>query len=393
MTHMTRALLLLPLLAACGHLTPAEAGERLDVALREAVEDDPGVHAGLLLVDAPALGLQRSFAHGVADVGAGTKVTTQTPFLSASVGKLVIAEAVRRLAARGVLSLDDPLTRFVPLQRIAGLPVVGGDEALAKITLRQLLAHRSGLPDYFSGPSKDRAPRLFTLVEQEPERRFTRDELLDWARLHYAPAGAPGERFAYADTNYDLLGLVLEGAAGRPFHEVVRAEVFEPLGLRATWYHAFEPAPAGLARPADVWLSEVNLAGRAALSADQAGGGLYTTLEDLRLLVRGLATGTPSAFDELSSEFTEDAMHDGIDVGLAVWRVRPGGVFFALAGLPTMIGHSGATGVWAYWVPEWDAVLVGAMSQSAWQEKHLEFVLAELYPVLARLPRVPPPPR
>jgi hypothetical protein len=69
---------------------------------------------------------------------------------------------------------------------------------------------------------------------------------------------------------------------------------------------------------------------------------------------------------------------------------RPGGVFFALAGMPALVGHSGSTGVWAYYAKDWDAVLVGAVSDSSWQERHVQFLLGELVPVLARVPLTVP---
>ena len=82
-------------------------------------------------------------------------------------------------------------------------------------------------------------------------------------------------------------------------------------------------------------------------------------------------------------DFSVDAMHAGIDVGVGLWRIRPGGVIFLLAGQPTLVGHSGATGVWAYYAADVDAVFVGAVSSAAWQERHIEFLLSEVLPVLA----------
>lgn len=373
-------------LAGCVSLTPEEAAAKLDRALAEAVADDPDLHGGAMWVDAPRLGLQEGFAHGLADVRAGTPMTVETPFYSASVGKLFVATAVHALAAARRLSLDDPLTKWVPLAEVAGLPVTGGDAALARVTVRMLLTHTSGLPDYFSALSADGAPRVFDLLAREPERTWTRKDLLDYTRAHYAAAGAPGERFVYADTNYDLLGLVLEKVEGKPFHVVVREQVLVPLDLYQTWYHGLEQPPLPLPAVAEVRVGAVELRGVPALSADQAGGGLITTLSDLRMFIRQLRAARPVPLSALTEGLSEDAMHDGIDVGAGAWRIRPSGVFFALAGTPELVGHSGATGVWAYAVPDYDAVLVGAVSQSTWQEKHLEFLLSEVMPVLRRLP-------
>lgn len=383
-------------LVGCGHLTTADADASLARSLQATInaEADDGARGAVMAVSSPRLGIDGRYAAGVARADTGVAMTPETPFLSASVGKLVVAAAVHRLAADGCLTLDDQLSRWQRMGELSGLPVVGGDAALARVTVRQLLSHRSGLPDYFSGVSRDGAPNLFDVIANEPERAFTRDDLFAYTRAHYAAVSAPGEVFSYADTNYDVLGVVLEWVAptcaalpetARRFHEVVRAVVLEPLAMTTTWYHAFEPAPPQALPTADVTAFGKVLQGAPSLSADQAGGGLVTTIDDLARLVRGLASGQPVALDVIGAEYTNDAMHGGIDVGLGAWRVRPGGVFFLLGGMPELVGHSGATGVWAYYVAAYDAVLVGAVSNAAWQEKHIEFLLAEVMPVLGRL--------
>lgn len=369
--------------ANLGPLDSDQAKERLGQALAELV-DGGEVRSAVLWVDAPKRGVERGFAFGMADASRGVPMTTDTPFLSASTGKLFLATAVMKLVGQEQLRLDDPITRFVEPSELAGLPVFGGDAALPKLTIALLLSHRTGLPDYFSDPSRDGAPRLFDRIAEAPDQTWTRKQMLDYARAHYVPVGPIGETFHYSDTNYDLLGMVIEGVTHKPFHTVVRELVLEPLQLRSTWYHAFEAPPLGGLGVADVWVNGVNLRGAAALSVDQAGGGLATTVADLRAFLRGLVAGNPVPLSAFEADFTNDAMHDGIDVGRCLWRIRPGGVAWPLRGMPTLLGHSGATGVWAYYIPDWDAVVVGAVSDSRWQERHVEFLLSDVVPTLAR---------
>jgi len=139
--------------------------------------------------------------------------------------------------------------------------------------------------------------------------------------------------------NVDVLGVVLEWIAPtcravpaetRAFHEVVR--VLNPLALSSTWYHAFEPPPAGVdvTLIADVVVDGVNLRGAPSLSADQAGGGLITTTADLTRLMRGLVAQNPVSLDAPARDFARDTVHSGIDIGLGAWRLRPAGVTFML---------------------------------------------------------------
>ncbi len=158
-------------------------------------------------------------------------MTTGTPFLSTSIGKLFTAVAVLSLADEGVLSLDDSVTEWLDPGVYSGIPVEGGDPALQEVTIRRLLGQRSGIPDYFEGETADGAPNGLDLVDDDPERVWTPSALLTYTKEHFDPAGAPGEVFTYSDTNYDLLRLIVEEATGLPFHEVVAEKVLRPLAL------------------------------------------------------------------------------------------------------------------------------------------------------------------
>lgn len=364
---------------ACTH-SPAEAAVRLERALDAAVDGHPEVRSAVLRVDAPGLGIDFVHARGVAhdDVAFGAG----TPFLSASVGKLFTAVTVLALVDDGRLALDAPLRTLIGDADLRGLPVTGGDDAVGAITVTQLLNHRSGLPDYFSeSPTNDGAQTVLALMKDDVDRAWTRDQLLDYTRAHFDAAGAPGERFVYSDVNYDLLGLVIEGVTGRPFADVVRDTVIVPLGLTSTWYHRFHEPPAGL-QVADAWIDDVNVGGAACLGVDGAGGGLATTTNDLRTFLRALVEGRPVSLADLDDDTTRDAIVGGIDYGRGLWTVRPGGLFFLLGGLPELQGASGATGSFAYYAAEHDAVITGTFNQTGYAEKHIEFLLADVLPTL-----------
>ncbi|MEN0063389.1 MAG: serine hydrolase domain-containing protein [Myxococcota bacterium] len=363
--------------AACGARTPEETAERLDDAVARVVEKHDGVRHAVLHVDAPDLGLSQTWVHGVAN-GQGAAMTTDTQFLSASVGKLFTAAAVLSLVAEGLLELDDPVVDWVAPERLTGLPRMGGT-----LTLGDLLAHRSGLPDYFDGETADGTPTVFEQWVASPEMPWTRQGMLDHTRRHQVPTDVP---FTYADTNYTLLGFVIEGVTGAAsFQDVVMERVIAPAGLEATWYH--HPLVGEPLEPqwAQSWAGDVELAHAACLSGDQAGGGLVTTAPDLARFLRWLASGDDVSFADLSEgTLTEDALGRGLDYGLGLWRIRPGRVFFALGGLPTLVGASGATGSFAYYIDEYDAVVTGTFDQTDWQERHIRFLLSDVLPALAR---------
>jgi D-alanyl-D-alanine carboxypeptidase len=159
----------------------------------------------------------RSEARGSA-TGDRSPLRADARFRVGSVTKTFVAALVLELAQEGTLQLDDTVARWLP-----GV-VPGGD----RITLRHLLAHRSGLFDYVDDPR----------VLSRPERHWKPRELVRLALAHPRVYQIPGGRFAYSSTNYVLLGLIVEAAVGEPLERQLRERLFEPLGLRHTSFAA-----------------------------------------------------------------------------------------------------------------------------------------------------------
>lgn len=369
-------------------INPATAQRKLEESFAKSVNGP--IRNAVLHVDAPRLGIHQTWARGIADERTGEPMRSDTPFLSASVGKIAMAATAFDLAASGIIDIDAPVSEWVPTSVIDLLPIAGGASAAERITIRTLLANRSGLPDYFDSdthPAADGAPSVGELMVGEPERTWNREQLIDYAATHYEPFAEPGERFLYSDLNWDLLGLVFESATNQPFHKTVRDRVLNPLGMTQTWYHVFEPSPEGVSDYADIFSGETNLARKPSLTLDQAGGGLANTAEDLARLIRGLEKGTPVGLDVLGSDWTKDAMSRGLDYGYGTWRWRPGRVFFLLWRFPHVKGVSGSNNSFAYVTDRGD-VITGTMNQLDDPSRHVKFILSRVMSVLARTKEV-----
>jgi D-alanyl-D-alanine carboxypeptidase len=157
----------------------------------------------------------RSEARGTA--GAGAAMAPDMRFRVGSVTKTFVAALVLSLIENGSLRLDDPVERWLP-------GVVPRGDAIA---VRDLLAHTSGLPDYVEG----------SRIDGDRHRRWRPKELVELALAGSDTPRADG-RFAYASTNYVLLGMVAEAATGQPLGRLLSTRLFEPLGLSQT---SFEP--------------------------------------------------------------------------------------------------------------------------------------------------------
>lgn len=206
-----RLVLVLVLAGGCG----GDQAPRLTTALEQVVS--AGVPGALAL--AREADRTTTAATGLADVGALRKLQAGDRFRVGSVTKTFVATVVLQLAAEGRLALDDPVGRRLP--RL--LP--DGD----RITIRDLLAHRSGLPDVADDPavldgsrSAWSPRRLVALAARQPR------------------TAAPGGAFRYSSTNYLLLGLIVERVTGRSLASELARRIIGPLHLTGT---TFSPGP------------------------------------------------------------------------------------------------------------------------------------------------------
>lgn len=164
----------------------------------------------------------RTTAAGLAGHDSRRQLYGGERFRIGSVTKTFVAVVVLQLVAEERLDLDDTVERSLP-------GVVRGGE---RITIRQLLGHRSGLFDYVDDP------RVFAPYAHRPRHLWEPMELIELA-LSHPPLFSPGQRYGYSSTNYLLLQLVVERASGRPLSAVLRERIFVPVGLAST---TFEPA-------------------------------------------------------------------------------------------------------------------------------------------------------
>lgn len=201
---------------------------RVDAVIDQAIAEQRIVGAVVLVSVDGKVVYQR--AAGLADREAGRPMRRDTVFRLASVTKPIVSAAAMRLVERGELSLDDAVTRWLPDFR-PRLP----DGSQPTITVRQLLTHTSGLSYRLMEPPGGPYDRL-DISDGLDQPGLSLDENL--RRLAQAPlAYEPGTSWRYS-LSLDVLGAVIERAAGRPLPDVVRETVTAPLGLKRAGFKA-----------------------------------------------------------------------------------------------------------------------------------------------------------
>lgn len=261
------AFCLLPARAVPAAAAPEAA---LPARIAQAVEAErerqriPGL--AVAVVEGGQVLLARGF--GLANVELGVPVDTRTVFQSGSLGKMFAATLVMMLVEDGRLGLDDPLSRFFP----------EAPAAWAGVTVRQLLTHTSGMPDYTEGVIDLR-------------RDHTEDELVALA-FRMQPAFPPGARWEYSNTGYVLVGALVRRATGRFYGDLLAERIFRPLGMAgARVISEADIVPgraAGYRLEAGALKNQEWVAPALNTTAD---GALYLSLEDMLAWNRGIGAG------------------------------------------------------------------------------------------------------
>jgi D-alanyl-D-alanine carboxypeptidase len=157
---------------------------------------------------------------GVSELGKTRTVPVHARFRAGSITKTFVATVVLQLVDEGRLRLDDTVEKWLP-------GVVPGD---GRITVRQLLGHTSGLYDLLRTLPLPPAPEFL----DNRSRTWTATELIQRALSHPPTFEPPGSAFSYSNTNYALLGEVIEGVTGRSYGQEIERRIVRPLGLHGT---------------------------------------------------------------------------------------------------------------------------------------------------------------
>jgi CubicO group peptidase (beta-lactamase class C family) len=272
---------------------PRDLAAKVDAYMKAAIAHDQFIGTVLIARNgAPVL----TKSYGMANIELSAPNTPQTVFRIASVTKGFTALAIMQLQEQGKLNVADPICRYLD----------DCPPAWAPITIRQLLTQTSGIKNYSSLPDWD---------EQLVVRHYERSQLVALFRdlpLEFVP----GEKYAYTNSGYYLLGLIIERASGKPYEQYLQDSIFRPLGMTHT---RFDERRALIPHRATGYYSR----GTAFISATYedpttayAGGGLYSTVGDLLLWDQALYSERLVSRNSLDEIFTP--VRNGYGYG---WRI------------------------------------------------------------------------
>lgn len=220
-------------------------------------------------------------ASGMADIASGIALKPCHITRVGSTVKTFTAVSIFLLQEDGLLSINEPVSKYLTQEEIAGLK--NADHS----TIRQLLQHSSGIYNYIQNL------KFQTASLNDLTRAWHADDLLDYARGQDAYF-APGENVLYSNTNYILLGMIIEKVTGRPFYDFFQERIFKPLGMNFTTFAATDPVPDGIIRGyVDFYsnLNTINATNYSGWDYFTADGGLISNANDLTIFLTSLFNG------------------------------------------------------------------------------------------------------
>lgn len=286
-------------------------------------------------------------------------------FPIASISKLFTATLIMQLADAGQIALDQTVQSILTDMDLSGLHVVKGVDYGPALTVRQLLHQTSGLADYYEG---DLAQRLKQGIDQS----YGLDDVLRMTKA-LSPQSAPqSERAYYSDTNYQLLGAVIEAVTGQTYDQAVQSRICAPLGLTQT----------GVLTGTDMGLSVYHkdqiLNVPQTLRSMGPDGGIISTLDELMTFLRAFMQNQLFKPENATQMRQWNRLFFPLQYGLGMMRIKLPRWMTLFRATPALIGHSGANGSFAFYAPGPDLYLVGTFNQTDAPRRSVGFMLRVL---------------
>jgi CubicO group peptidase (beta-lactamase class C family) len=344
----------------CSNPSSNDLNLKLENSVSELVEKDKSIENCVLAVTKGDGSYSWAGAAGIANQDGQVPMTKDTPIYIASVTKLYTATAIMKLYEEGALSLDDPMSKYLPADLITGINVYKGKDYSNEITIEQLLAQTSGIADYYEEKGKD-GKSVFEILVEDPNSYWTVDGAIAKTRDELQPHFAPGTGAFYSDANFLLLGKIIENVAQKPLQTVYEDYIFRPCGCTHTWLVNLSQPQVASGAPADIFYKGTNITKMRLNGADWADGGIISTAEDMIIFLKALNEGKIISRDTLQLMHDWHKLEFPIQYGYGTMYFKLPPLMSKVTGLTPLWGHSGSTGSFLYYSEDLDLYMAGTI--------------------------------
>ena len=339
--------------------------DKLESLVETTVKSDQQVRNCMLTVTTGTGDFYWSGAAGLANEKENIGITVNTPFYTASITKLFTAVLVMQLYEAGRIGLEDAIRDYLPDSLIDRIHVYKGVDYTDRIQVRHLLSHTSGIPDYYEKAPKG-GQSFFERLLAEPDREWSVEDTIKLARDKLEPGFAPGEKAEYSDTNFQLLGFIIEAVSGQTFNEVLINQIFEPVGMNQSWlYTRSQPIKPSDLEPARIYYKDLDITSHKAFESSWADGGIISSMQDCFGFLQALNAGKLIKDKANLARMRKwKSIQFPLKYGYGTMYFKLPRIMNPFSPVPAIWGHSGSTGSFLFYCEALDLYMVGTINQA-----------------------------
>lgn len=306
-------------------------------------------------------------------VGAVGNASADAPYFIASVTKMYTTTCLMQLVDEGRLDLDAPITSYLPAALTSGIHVHKGTDYSAQLKVYQLIHQTSGLADYFQDRGADGKSLVDRLVDGE-DPAFSVTDVVSMVRAmqpKFAPDASHGHKSHYSDTNYQLLGAIIENITEKTLATNYQTRIFDRLDLSHTYLY-----DGSQTNPLPIYYKDEVLAIPQTMASFGPDGGIVSTVAESLRFLRGYFDG--ELFDKAHFERMMDnwnLVFFPVQYGYGLMRFQLPRVMTLFRYSPELIGHAGASGSFAFFAPRERLYIAGTFNQIDRPSRPFAFML------------------
>ncbi|MBT0958982.1 beta-lactamase family protein [Alphaproteobacteria bacterium KMM 3653] len=297
--------------------------------------------------------------------GSAGAATPDTRFPIASITKMFTSALIMQLVDERRIDLDQTVETILPDVDLTGVHVVKGVDYGPGLTIRHLLHQTSGLADYYEGD-------LAKALKAGNDRRYDLNDVLQMTKALPPQAAPRSGKSYYSDTNYQMLGAVIEAATGQTYNQALQYRICDRLGLTQT--EVLGGDELGL----PVYHKDTQLNVAQTLASMGPDGGIISSMDELMIFLRAFSEGQLFDPKNITQMHQWNRLFFPIQYGYGLMRVKLPRWMTLFRATPELIGHSGSNGSFAFHAPEPDIYLLGTFNQTDAPRRPIGFMLRVL---------------
>jgi CubicO group peptidase (beta-lactamase class C family) len=297
-------------------------------------------------------------------VGSSGNLGGNQSYFIASTTKLFTTAIILHLKNKGHLNLNEKISKYLGDKILHGLHIYHGINYSNEITIKNLLGHTSGLPDYFQNKMPDGKSLEEELINGK-DQLWSFEESIERVKL-MKPLFAPGtkNKAHYSDANYQLLGKIIEIITNKSYSDNCNELIIKPLNLSKTYLYK----DINDITPKTLYYKTNPLPIPKAMTSFGSDGGIVSTSEDMLSFIEAFFTGKIFQSTNLNELQEWNKIFFPMRAGIGIHLFKLPWIFNPLGSIPNFIGHSGLSGALAYYCPEKNIYVVGTVNQVAYPD-------------------------